>query len=468
MDELQQLREQLGRAVDELGSPAVIADAAAYEKMERSISDLQGQIERLERARARSAALARPVGGQDPQRAAAPIIVPESLSLDSIAPVETRRAWQGDDYTRAVRRAIDFTPDPERHFRSFGEQLLAVASASLSARSGVARQDPRLQRAEVSFDRAPTGMGELDPSAGGFMVQTDFSTAIFARAYDMGQLLSRVRKLSISSASNGIKIPGIDETSRATGSRWGGVQSYWLGEGGTAAASKPKFRLIELDLKKLMANWYVSDEMLADASVVNSIASEAFSEEITFMTENAIVRGSGSGQPQGYLNSAAKITIAKEIGQASTTILYENILKMWSRMWGRSRQNAVWFINQDVEPQLYALSQVIGTAGVPVYLPPNGISGQPYGVLFGRPVIPVEYASTLGTEGDISLVDLSQYVLADKGGVQAASSMHVAFLTDEMVFRITYRVDGESIWHSPLTPFQGTNTLSPFVTLANR
>jgi hypothetical protein len=37
-------------------------------------------------------------------------------------------------------------------------------------------------------------------------------------------------------------------------------------------------------------------------------------------------------------------------------------------------------------------------------------------------------------------------VLADKGGVQAATSMHVAFLTDEMVFRITYRVDGEPIW----------------------
>ena len=98
---------------------------------------------------------------------------------------------------------------------------------------------------------------------------------------------------------------------------------------------------------------------------------------------------------------------------------------MWSRMWGRSRQNAVWFINQDVEPQLYALSQIIGTAGVQVYLPANGISGQPYGTLFGRPVIPVEYAATLGTEGDITLCDFSQYVLADKGGVQSASSMHV-------------------------------------------
>ena len=112
--------------------------------------------------------------------------------------------------------------------------------------------------------------------------------------------------------------------------------------------------------------------------------------------------------------------------------------------------------------------QVVGTGGVPVYMPANGLSASPYNMLLNRPVIEVEYADTLGQEGDLSLVDFSQYVLADKGGVQAASSMHVAFLTDEMVFRITYRVDGEPIWHAPLTPYKGSNTLSPFITLAQR
>ena len=46
--------------------------------------------------------------------------------------------------------------------------------------------------------------------------------------------------------------------------------------------------------------------------------------------------------------------------------------------------------------------------------------------------------------------------------------MHVAFLTDEQVFRITYRVDGKPMWSVPLTPFKGTNTKSPFVALATR
>ena len=114
------------------------------------------------------------------------------------------------------------------------------------------------------------------------------------------------------------------------------------------------------------------------------------------------------------------------------------------------------------------MSSPIGTAGAPVYLPPGGYNSAPYGMLLGRPVYPIEYASTLGTVGDILLADFTQYVVAQKGGMQAATSIHIAFLTDEMVFRITYRIDGEPIWHSALTPFKGSATKSPFVALATR
>lgn len=464
MDELTKLRQALGKAVDELGAPECINDEKKYEAKELEISTIQGQIERLTKAQARAANLARPLDGgaldQNGSQRSGAITVPDGFSLDGEAVLGVRRGWTGDQYIRAVRRALDFTPNPQQHFSSFGEQLQAVARYAIAGKDPHAL-DPRLVR-------APTGAGEVDPSAGGFLVQTDFATAVFARAYDMGEILSRVQKLSLSTQANAIKIPGVDETSRATGSRWGGVQSYWVGEGIGVNATKPKFRLIELDLKKLMANWYVSDELMADASVMNSIATQAFSEEIMFMTEDAIFRGSGAGQPQGYLNSAAKIAIAKETGQAAKTIVKENLDKMWSRLWSRSKRNAVWLANQDTFPQLNSLVQVVGTGGVPVYMPANGLSASPYNMLLNRPVIEVEYADTLGQEGDLSLVDLSQYVLADKGGVQAASSMHVAFLTDEMVFRITYRVDGEPIWHAPLTPYKGSNTLSPFITLAQR
>ena len=104
-------------------------------------------------------------------------------------------------------------------------------------------------------------------------------------------------------------------------------------------------------------------------------------------------------------------------------------------------------------------------SGAPAYLPANGLAGTPYSTLFGRPVIPSEYTANLGTTGDIILADFSEYIAIDKGGVEAAQSIHVRFLYDEQVFRFVYRVDGQCAWHKALTPFSGGSTLSPFVVL---
>jgi len=72
----------------------------------------------------------------------------------------------------------------------------------------------------------------------------------------------------------------------------------------------------------------------------------------------------------------------------------------------------------------------------------------------------------MGTVGDIVLASLSNYQAIQKGGIEAASSIHVQLLTDETVFRFVYRVDGAPTWGAALTPFKGSNTQSPFVALA--
>jgi HK97 family phage major capsid protein len=115
------------------------------------------------------------------------------------------------------------------------------------------------------------------------------------------------------------------------------------------------------------------------------------------------------------------------------------------------------------------MSIAVGTGGIPVYLPAGGLSTTGYGTLMGRPVIPIEQCAALGTVGDIILADMSQYWEINKGPVQSASSIHVAFTTDQSAFRATLRDDYRPMWLSALTPFKDTTkTLSPFVTLATR
>lgn len=341
----------------------------------------------------------------------------------------------------------------EQCFATFGEQMLAVYRAA--APDG--RIDPRLTT------RAASGLSESVPSDGGFLVQQDFVTELLKRTYETGILASRVSRIPLSTNANGLKINGVDESSRANGARWGGIQTYWENEADQLIASKPKFRVMDLTLKKLTGLCYTTDELLQDAAALESVLRQGFAEEFGFKIDDAILAGTGTGQPLGILNSDALVKVPKESGQTEL-IKVENLFNMWSRLWGRSRANAVWYINQELEPLLFTMK--IGD--VPVYIPAGGLSEAPYATLFGRPVVPLEQCSAAGEAGDIILADMSQYLLIDKGGINAASSIHVRFLYDENVYRFIYRVDGQPIWNKPLQPYKGSASVSPFVALASR
>lgn len=355
---------------------------------------------------------------------------------------------------------VEVTRDEaEAPFASLGEFLVAVAQASTPGH----RVDPRL-----NLLAAPTGASEGVPSAGGFLVEKDLIGGLLTPTYESAVFASRCRRFPVGANSNGIKIKTVDETTRVAGSRWGGVQVYWLAEAGTKTSSKPKFGKLELELGKVAGLFYATDELLQDATALDGVINECFPTELAFSLDDKIVRGAGGGVPLGILAAPCLVTVAAEAGQGADTLQYENFVNMYARMPGRLRAGAAWFYNQEIEPQLFGMGITLGTGGTPVFLPPGGISGSPYATMFGRPMIPTEQCSALGDLGDVIFANMNEYALIDKGGIQTASSIHVSFTTDETCFRFVYRVDGQPMWKSAVTPAKGANALSPFVTLAAR
>lgn len=351
-------------------------------------------------------------------------------------------------------------PAAKKLFANLGDQLMAVRNASVPG----ARIDPRLL--EV---RAASGLNEAgNPSDGGFLLQNEFSSELMKNAWDYGQVISRVGVTPLGPNSNGMTFLTLEEYSRVTGSRQGGVQLYWAAEAETKSASKPKFGQVNMNLHKLLGFCYATEELLADSTALESEISTAFRDEFAFVLDDVVISGNGAGKPLGLLNSASLVTISKEGSQAAATILFKNVLKMYARMYPRGYNNAVWFINQACIVQLAQMVLAGASSDVPVYLPAGGASERPYATLFGRPVIPIEQCSALGTVGDIIFADLSQYRMITKDGLKSSSSVHVRFLYDEQVFKFTYRCDGQPKWKKPVTPYKGTDTISPFITLETR
>ena len=301
-----------------------------------------------------------------------------------------------------------------------------------------------------------TGLNEGIPSQGGFIVPPLMASGILENMWGVGKLLSYFRPVEIS--SNNMTFNAIDETSRAAGSRSGGIRGYWLAEAAQKTASKPAFRQVDLKLKKVAALCYATDELLDDATALESWITREVPNELRFMVEDSFINGTGIGMPLGILPAGCLVSATRTDASEVDAL---DLGRMWAARYPGAN-DYIWLINTSVMPQLF--SAVVGQS--PVYMPPGGLSGAMYGSIFGRPVIETEYNPYLGTLGDILLVSPSQYLAITNGGIQSASSIHVKFDYDETCFRFVYRIDGQPSWASAVTAFDGTASISPFVALA--
>lgn len=334
----------------------------------------------------------------------------------------------------------------DQPFKNAGEFFMAVKQAAYSPMS----EDIRLRPLKAS------GMSESQPADGGYLVSSAIAGGILQNMVETGSLLSRISLDNVGPNSNGMVYNAIDESTRAS-SLWGGVIPYWLSEGGSKTASAPKFRQLELKLKKVAALAYASDELLADATALQSWLSREVPNALRYWVEEAIYNGDGVGKPLGIVAAPCLVSATRT---DASNIDSADILRMYARRLGNGPY--VWLINRDVTPELFAL----GSTYQSFFIPPGQWQSAPSGSLLGLPIIENEFSPTLGTLGDIVLADLSKYQAIQKGGIESASSIHVKFTTDETAFRFVYRFDGAPMLNSALTPHKGSATRSHFIALA--
>ena len=374
-----------------------------------------------------------------------------AIPADEVEPVQ-KPAANSNAKAQKINAGDDVST--KKPYDTLGTMLQDVARA----KNGSGEAMDRLVKASLNTE---TG------ADGGFLVPEDFIGNLLKQAILLSQLYSRANELSIN--GNTANIPAVDESSRADGSRFGGIQVFWVREGGEGTYKQPKFRNLDLKLSKLMGLVSITDEMLEDSRLLTSWIQTAFPAEMAFTLDQAVYDGDGNGKPLGIMNSGALVTVAKEGGQTADTIVYENLIKMWARMPASRMSRAAWFVTQQALEQFPLMNLSVGTGGAPVYLPPGGASESPYSSILGRPIVPIEQAAALGDLGDIVLADMNDYIAIVKGGLKTASSIHVDFDKAKTSFRFIRRVNGAPYTRAKLQSRASSSFYtSPYVTLAER
>lgn len=349
--------------------------------------------------------------------------------------------------------------DPKRGFKTLGHFALRCMESHANVRGD-----------EMLMVAAGSGMSQGITAEGGVLVPPAFSRMIWDEVLrQSNSLLDRCFSVPVDQGAESITIPAIAESSRANGSRYGGIQGYWKDELDQMTASKPTFRQVKLTPHELYVFAYVSDKLLRHSpSTASAILERAAADEIAFKIGDSIINGTGAGMPRGVVGHSGTKSVAKESGQSAATVVPKNLFKMRNSMHTNWRMGAVWLINPEVEVALQELTFPVGTGGIPAYLPPGGLSESPYSMLFGQSVIPIEYCSALGTSGDIIYCNLRAYATAVRGMVDSAYSMHLKFDYAQTAFRMIFELDGQPFLNTTITPYKGSTETSPIVTLATR
>lgn len=313
-----------------------------------------------------------------------------------------------------------------------------------------------------------------DVSGGEFVLPLTQVQSIFSLANVQQGLLQRARSYNVPGRT--LRIPYLAQTddgqSSVTNNRpmAGQIANVGIvGEGSTKPIRQPVFGQRLLTVFKYAAITQVSDELLNDdftgelpSEFVNAVGQQALNavnEDITISGSDT----SGATTPAGALKSGAPYNIAITRKTAST-ITTDDLFAMYAQH--THGPNSVWLASRRTIQAIYALSLTAGS--MVTFL--RDLRGLPEMMILGYPLVLTDLLNTLGTAGDIALVNPDFYAFALRQALTVESSRDFAFIQDLTTYRFVVRAGGIPIntgrYAYKYGTTSGIDTHSPFVYLA--
>ena len=346
---------------------------------------------------------------------------------------------------------------------SFADFLACVGKTSANQNS-----DTRAKAYNKLRDAYKVVMSEGTSADGGYTVPVEYAKELlFVPGYEGAIYPDRIKPRPMGSKS--LVLPALDQTvtpSNGSSAFYAGVNIEIVAEGNAPSNNtQPAFKQVVLTAKKALATTVVSNELLEDSIIsVEALVKDCFHRASTWFINYNILNGAGdSTSLTGIVNNAATISVHRA---TASHVGLVDLAKMYSRLTPDSRKNAVWFVNPLVWGELVQLGSAASGASNFVWIG-NDAQGNAGNRLFGLEVVPTEALPTLGTTGDVVLADPRYYALGMRTEINIDASPHYLFPSDQIVYRVKFRLDGKPQITAPIYLSNGVDTVSPFIQLGS-
>lgn len=344
-------------------------------------------------------------------------------------------------------------PEAPREFETLGEFLAAVRFNPSDQRLnfvegvGAAGENGELQ-AEMRMDNGPSG---------GFMVPVQHRNTIMKVPPEAALVRPRANVLEAGDQPDaGVTMPALDQGGTSPANMFGGMQFSWIGEGDDKPETDSKLREFSLTPHEIAGHVVITDKLLRNWRGSGVFLENLMRDGVNAVEDFNFQQGNGNHKPLGLLYAGA----TKWINRATANkITYRDLVNMVARVLMRGGGAPIWSMPQAALPEIATLKDDNGNF-IWVANARDGFAG----TLLGYPVRWNNRAPLLGSKGDVTLADWSQYMIKDGAGPFVATSEHVKFLQNKTVIKIFWNVDGSPWMTAPIKEENGYE-VSPFVGL---
>jgi len=293
-------------------------------------------------------------------------------------------------------------------------------------------------------------------ASGGFAVPTQFRPEMLMIRPEGAIVRPRATVIPAGDPPDAmLTIPAFDQGAKGV---FGGVEVYWVGEGEEKPETGAGLKEVSLQPHEAAAHTVVTDKLLRNWEAASTFISTLLQNAVVASEDVGFLRGNGVAKPVGVLNGTGALAVNRT---AANDIQYVDIVNMLAKLLPESVSRAVWIANQGVLPKITALQD---GAGNYIFIQGDATRGIP-ATLAGIPIKFTGKTPTLGSQGDLMLVDFTYYLIKDGSGPFVAASEHVYFKQNKTVVKIYWNVDGKGWVNEPLTLEDGTTQVSPYVVL---
>ncbi|MEX3713647.1 phage major capsid protein [Cytobacillus horneckiae] len=220
----------------------------------------------------------------------------------------------------------------------------------------------------------------------------------------------------------------------------------WVAEGAGSAKQKKPTGSITFNYHKLRCAVAVSLEVdtmalaVFETTLINNVV-----EAMTKAIEQAIINGTGTGQPKGILAETPLNGQSLDVAK----IDYKTLTDAEAALPLEYESNAVWTMTKKTFMEFAAMTDA---SGQPIARVTYGITGKPERVLLGRPVVLVNYIDSFGNAEEGTpfafLYNYKDYIL--NTNYQMGVKKYEDNETDDLVTKAIMIVDGKSVENGSL------------------